>query len=102
MTDLEFLRHLKESGKTNWYLFGSLGFWKINNTGLSLSEKQRLVEKPYCVTSESEWRLVTTRFFVGVKLSAWGTSLEKFWNSIDFSEADAEGKRLDDWFSALP
>lgn len=102
MNDCEFLRFLVQTGKINWYLFGTEGFWKINNTCLSLSEKQRLKKEEYGYSSESEWTILTTRFFVVVKSTNYDISLENFWNGIDFSWAENEGKRLDEWFSGLP
>lgn len=102
MTDSEFLIHLENNGKIKYYLFGSEGLWKIEGTCLSLSENQRLKEECYGYSGESEWYIATTRYTVVAKTSKWGQPLEKFWNSIDFEWAEAEGLRLDEWFSGTP
>lgn len=102
MTDCEFLKKLTDEGKIEWFLFGSVGMWKVLGTKLTLKVDQNVKEEGNCWVSHNEWRLVTTRYTIVVKSSVRGTPLEDFWNGIDFEEANKEQERLDEWFSGLP
>jgi hypothetical protein len=102
VTDSQFLRHLENTGKITWYLFGSVGMWKINDTCLTLEETQRLKDEDHCCSSESDWYLVTTRFFIVIKMSGFGIPLEEFWNGLNFEECEEKGKKLDEWFKDTP
>lgn len=102
MTDCEFLKKLTDEGKIKWFLFGSVGMWKISGTKLTLKVDQDIIEQDHCWMSHDQWRLVTTRYTIVIKSSERGAPLEDFWNGIDFEAATKEQERLDEWFSNTP